>query len=88
VSGENTYKQAREALAAGNPSKAIALFQRASSQGHSRSLCWMARLYARGAGVQQSCRMAELLLQQAAAQHDPGARRLLRLMNWKRLKRR
>jgi len=83
--GVNLYAQAREALAAGDAARAVALFQRASAAGHPRSLCWMARLYARGAGVQQSCRMAELLLQQAAAQQDPAARRLLRYMNWKRL---
>lgn len=88
MSGAALYKQAREALAAGDPSKALTLFQRASTAGHAHSLCWMARLYARGAGVQQSCRMAELLLQQAAAQNDPGARRLLRYMGWKRRLRR
>jgi TPR repeat protein len=88
MSGANLYKQAREVLAAGDPAKAIALFQRASAAGHTRSLCWMARLYSRGEGLQQSCRMAELLLQQAAAQNDPAARRLLRYMAWKRRKRR
>jgi TPR repeat protein len=88
MSGADLYLQAREALAAGDPAKAIHLFQRASAAGHVRSLRWMARLYARGEGVQQSCRMAELLLQQAAAQNDPAARRLLRYMSWKRIKRR
>jgi TPR repeat protein len=87
MSGEKLHQQARAALAAGDPAKAVLLFQRAAAAGHPRSLCWMARLYARGAGVQQSCRMAELLLQQAAAQRDPAARRLLRYMTWKRLKR-
>jgi TPR repeat protein len=85
MKGVKLYAQAREALAAGDAASAVSLFQRASTAGHIRSLCWMARLYARGTGVQQSCRMAELLLQQAAAQHDPAARRLLRYMNWKRL---
>jgi TPR repeat protein len=88
MSGVDLYRQARETLAAGDPAKAIVLFQRASARGHPESLRWMARLYARGEGVQQSCRMAELLLQQAAAQHDRVARRLLRYMSWKRLKRR
>jgi TPR repeat protein len=88
VSAENIYKQARAALAAGEATKALTLFHRASAAGHTRSLCWMARLYSRGEGVQQSCRMAELLLQQAAARKDPAARRLLRYMGWKRLKRR
>jgi TPR repeat protein len=84
--GAGTYQRARAALAAGKPQEAIHLFQRASAEGHTHSLCWMARLYSRGEGIQQSCRMAELLLQQAAARHDPAARRLLRYMNWKRSK--
>jgi TPR repeat protein len=88
MKGAKLYQHAREALAAGEPSRALALFQRASAAGHPRSLCWMARLYAHGTGVQQNCRMAELLLQQAAAQNDPAARRLLRYMSWKRTRRR
>jgi TPR repeat protein len=87
MSGAKLHQQARAALVAGNPARAVALFQRASVEGHARSLCWMARLYARGEGVQQSFRMAELLLHQAAARHDPAARRLLRYMSRRRLKR-
>jgi TPR repeat protein len=86
--GTAIYDEARAAYAAGDAQKALTLFQRASGQGHTYALCWMARLYARGEGVQRNCRMAELLLQQAAARHDPAARRLLRYMSWKRLKRR
>jgi TPR repeat protein len=71
MSGANTFKLAREAYAQGNPQKALALFERASAQGELRALRWMARLYARGEGVQQSCRMVELLLQRVAASHDP-----------------
>jgi TPR repeat protein len=48
----------------------------------------MARIYFRGGGIQQNCRMAELLLQQAAAAGDPAARRLLRYMSWKRRQKR
>jgi TPR repeat protein len=88
MSGAKFYRQAREALATGDAAKAITLFQRAAAEGHARSFCWMARLYARGEGVQQSCRMAELLLQQAAAQNDLAARRLLRYMKWRKVKRR
>jgi len=86
MSGVKLHEEARAALVAGNPAKAVALFQRASAEGHSRSLCWMAQLYARGEGVQQSYRMAELLLHQAAGQNDPAARRLLRYMSRRRRK--
>jgi TPR repeat protein len=87
MSGVDFYEQGRLALAAGNPEKALVLFQRASAQGHAYAFCWMARLYARGEGVQRNCRMAELLLQQAAVRNDPAACRLLRYMSWKRRKR-
>jgi TPR repeat protein len=87
-SGATTHNKARAAYAQGDAAWALTLFQKASAQGHVPSLCWMARLYARGHGVAQNCRMAELLLQQAAAQNDRAARRLLRYMGWKRLKRR
>lgn len=88
MSGADTYKLAREAYAQGNPQKALALFQRASTQGEAHALCWMARLYARGEGVQQNCRMAELLLQRAAASGDRAAQRLLRLMHARRRRKR
>jgi TPR repeat protein len=88
MNGAKIYEQARAAYGQDKPEEALLLFQRAAAAGHTRALCWMARLYFRGGGVQQSCRMAELLLQQAAARHDPAARRLLRYMSWRRRKKR
>jgi TPR repeat protein len=88
MDGAAIYQQAVDALGQGDPQKALVLFQRAADRGQSHALYRMAVLYGRGLGVTQSCRMAELLLAQAAARHDRSARRLLRYMNWKRLKRR
>ena len=82
------YQQALDVLRQGDPQKAMMLFQRAADRGHSHALYRMATLFYRGQGVTQSCRMAELLLAQAAARHDRSALRLLRYMNWKRLKKR
>jgi len=67
--------------------EALTWFQRASTHGHARSLYWMAKLYWRGQGVQPNQRMAELLLQQASAGKDPGARRVVRFLGWSRRKR-
>jgi TPR repeat protein len=72
----------------GRPDEALPWFQRASSEGHARSFYCMARLYWRGQGVRPNLRMAELLLQQAAARKDPAAQRVLRLLAWWRRKRR
>src|SRR5688572_19411538 len=66
------------ARAQGLHEEALTWFQRASTAGHARSLCWMAKLYWRGQGVRQNPRMAELLLQQASAQKDRLAGRVLR----------
>jgi TPR repeat protein len=88
MNGAKIYEQARAAYAQGNPQEALLLFQRAAAAGHTHALCWMARIYFRGGGIQQNCRMAELLLQQAAAAGDPAARRLLRYMSWKRRQKR
>jgi len=68
--------------------EALTWFQRASKEGHARSLYWMAKLYWRGQGVGRNQRMAELLLQQASAAKDPEARRVLRFLSWQRRKRR
>ena len=76
------------AYSEGAPQEAITWFQRASEEGHGRSLYWMGKLYWRGEGVNRNCRMAEILLQRAAAQKNREAMRLLRFMSWKRRKRR
>jgi TPR repeat protein len=82
------FDQGRIACAEGRFEQALVNFQRASAAGHARSFYWMAKLYWRGQGVRQNVRMAELVLQQGAAQNDPAARRALRLLAWWRRKRR
>jgi TPR repeat protein len=57
-------------------------FERASGQGHARSLYWIAKLYWRGDGVDRDRPKAMTLLQQAAARRDPEARRFLRYASW------
>jgi TPR repeat protein len=67
--------------------EALVWLQRASTAGHARSFYLLAKLYWRGHGVRQNVRMAELLLQQGAAQKDPACRRAVRLLGWQRRKR-
>jgi TPR repeat protein len=64
--------------------EALGWFQSARDQGHARSTYWIAKLYWRGLGVAQDRRAAETLLQEAASQKDPEARRAVRFLSWSR----
>jgi pentatricopeptide repeat protein len=68
----------------GNFEEALDWFQSAKGQGHARSVYWIAKLHWRGQGVVQDRRAAERLLQEAAKQKDPQARRAVRFLSWSR----
>jgi TPR repeat protein len=82
------FERARIACERAAFEEALTWFQRASAAGHTRSFYWMAKLYWRGQGVRPNLRMAELLLQQGAAQKDPACCRAVRLLGWQRRRRR
>lgn len=71
----------------GNFEEAREWFQSAKEKGHARSTYWIAKLYWRGQGVPQDRRTAEVLIQEAAGQKDPEARRVLRFLSWARRRR-
>ena len=71
------------AYAEGMPEEALTWFERASSEGHARSLYWLAKMYARGDGVERNSRKAQALIQEAASKRDPEARRVLRFLSWR-----
>lgn len=68
----------------GNFEEALEWFRSAKELGHARSTYWIAKLYWRGRGVAEDRRAAEALIQEAASQKDPEARRLLRFLSWSR----
>jgi hypothetical protein len=63
--------------------EAMLWFGRAADKGHSRSLFWIAKLFWRGDGVTEDRKQAMNLLQQAAAEKVPSARRVLRFLSRK-----
>jgi uncharacterized protein len=70
-----------------NFEEALEWFRSAREQGHARSTYWIAKLCWRGQGVWQDRRAAEALIQEAASQKDPEARRVLRFLSWSRRRR-
>ena len=64
--------------------EALGWFRSAKELGHARSTYWIAKLYWRGQGVPEDRRAAEALIQEAAGQKDPEARRVLRFLSWSR----
>jgi len=64
--------------------EALEWFREAKDRGHARSTYWIAKLHWRGLAVPQNRRVAEELIQEAAKQKDPEARRALSFLSWSR----
>ena len=63
-----------------NFGEAMTWFTSAAEEGHARAIYWMAKLFWRGHGVARDRPRAQALLEQAAAQRVPEARRALRFL--------
>jgi uncharacterized protein len=60
---------------------ALVWFRRAADKGHARSLFWIGKLFWRGNGVPTDRKQAMTLLQRAAAEKVPAARRAMKFLS-------